>query len=167
MRKMGISTKTKKTATARTSKTRPMQTAELNPRSKKNPSKKENSRVSPIDSYLKKCPEPQQSTLKKLRTIIRKLIPNSAEVIAYGFPAFKIDGHSVAGFSSFKKHCSYFPMSGSILKLFKNELAEYHYSTGALQFSVDRCLSATLVKKLIKARRKEINTKSRGSVKSS
>ena len=43
-----------------------------------------------VDAYLKTVPEPQRSTLKKLRQTILKIEPNAKEVISYNMPAYKI-----------------------------------------------------------------------------
>ena len=63
----------------------------------------------------------------------------------------------IVGFAGFKHHIGFYPMTSSFLKLFKKELASYKTSKGAIQFPLDKPLPATLIKKLIKARIKEIN----------
>ena len=108
-----------------------------------------------IDAYLVKVPEPQRSTLKTLRETLQTLLPMGDECITYGFPTFKVDGRSIAGFASYKNHCSYFPMSGSTLSTLKNDVAKYETTRGALRFAVDKPLPLSLVKKLIKIRLRE------------
>lgn len=105
-----------------------------------------------IDSYLAAISEPERSTLESLRTAIMDRIPEAAQCITYQVPTFKIRGKAIAGFAAYKNHCSYFPMSGSVLKQLGNELASFKTSSGALQFPVDKPLSKTLVRKLIKIR---------------
>ena len=114
-----------------------------------------------VDAYLAGCPQPQRSTLQALRASIKKILPNAEETIYYGVPAYKVEGRGVAGFASFKKHCSYFPMSGSVLVQLPNELAAFVTTKGALQFPIDKPLSHILVKKLIKTRLAEIPSKGR------
>ncbi len=106
----------------------------------------------PVDAYLAKTPEPQRSTLAALRTAIRAALPFAEETFAYGLPCFKVDGKGIAGFAAFKDHCSYFPMSGSVLGTLEKAVAAYEVSKGALQFPVNKTLPVGLVKKLIKAR---------------
>ena len=50
------------------------------------------------------------------------LLPDAEQGIAYGVPCFKVDGKGIAGFASYAKHCSYFPMSGSITAELASEL---------------------------------------------
>lgn len=112
-----------------------------------------------IDDYLAKVPEPQKSTLKALRKMIASALPDAEECISYNVPTFKVNGMGIAGFASYKNHCSYFPMSGTTLTTLKNEVAKYETSKGTLKFAIDQCLPSSLVTKLIKARLKEVASK--------
>ena len=109
-----------------------------------------------VDQYLKTVPEPQRSTLKKLRQTIRKIEPKAKEVISYGMPAYKIDDGIICGFLSAKKHCSYFPFSGSVLKELVKETAKYDQSKGTLRFDIGKQLPEALVRKLIRVRIKQL-----------
>ena len=110
-----------------------------------------------IDSYLAKTPQPHRKTLATLRTTIRRVLPRSEEGMAYGMPCFKVDGKGVAGFAAFKEHCTYFPMSGSVVGALKKDLSAYQVSKGGVQFAADKALSPALVKKLIKVRLEELS----------
>jgi len=109
-----------------------------------------------VDAYLKSVPEPQRSTLKKLRQTILKIEPKAKEVISYGMPAYKIDEGIICGFLASKKHCSYFPFSGSVLKELVKETAKYDQSIGTLRFEVNKPLPQSLVRKLIKVKKIEL-----------
>ena len=62
-----------------------------------------------------------------------------------------------AGFDGFKNHCSYFPHSGNVVEQVSGVPAWCTVATkGTLQFPVDRPLPKTVVRKLVKARLKEI-----------
>ena len=105
-----------------------------------------------VDEYLAGVPEPARSTLNRVRAAIRSVVPPEAtEAISYGMPAFRYKGPLVA-FAAFSNHCSFFPMSSSLIETFKSELKDFHTSKGTIQFPVDKPLSAALVKKLVKAR---------------
>jgi uncharacterized protein YdhG (YjbR/CyaY superfamily) len=105
-----------------------------------------------IDEYLAGISEPARSTLKKIRAMIRSAAPLEAtETISYRIPTFRYKGPLVA-FAAFSKHCSFFPMGASVLDAFESELKGFRKSKGTLQFPLDKPLSASLVKKLVKAR---------------
>jgi uncharacterized protein YdhG (YjbR/CyaY superfamily) len=113
-------------------------------------------RVAPksVDEYLARVPEPARSTLNRMRAVIRSAVPPEAtEAISYGIPTFKYKG-PLLWFAAFSNHCSLFPGS-SVIKALKNELKDFQISKGTIRFPVDKPLSATLVKKLVKARMAE------------
>lgn len=105
-----------------------------------------------VDEYLAGVPEPARSTLNKVRAVIRSAVPPEAtEGIGYRMPVFRYKGPLV-GFAAFRNHCSFFPMSVSVMEAFKNELKDFSTSKGTIRFPVDKPLAAALVKKLVKAR---------------
>ena len=119
--------------------------------------------MSAIDRHLKKFSGEQLETLQHLRETIHSIVPNAKETISYGMPAFEIDGKVVAGFEGFKKHCSYFPHSGSILEGIEGIPEWCEVSKGTLRFPISKKLPKTLVRKLISVRRKQIIEKQKGS----
>jgi uncharacterized protein YdhG (YjbR/CyaY superfamily) len=105
-----------------------------------------------IDEYLANVSEPARSTLNRIRATIQSVAPSETrEGISYRIPTFHYKGPLV-GFAAFSNHCSLFPMSGSLIKTFKNELKEFRTSKGTIRFPVNKPLPAALVKKLVKAR---------------
>lgn len=108
-----------------------------------------------VDAYLESLEEPKRSTLKQLRQVLNRLLPDAEEGIAYGTPAFKVKGKTVAGFAAFKNHLSYLPHSGSVFPELAPELSGYSYSSGALRFPVDESLSEDLVARLVEVRMRQ------------
>jgi len=105
-----------------------------------------------VESYLAAVPEPARSTLQKVRAAIRAAAPAEAsEGLSYGMPAFRYKG-ALVGYAAFKNHCSFFPMSATLLDDFKDELGTCRTSKGTIQFPMDKPLPAALIKKLVKAR---------------
>ncbi len=105
-----------------------------------------------VDRYLEALPEPKRATLTGLRETILEILPEADQGIAYGAPAFKVGGKTIAGFAAFKSHLSYLPHSGSVFPELAEELNGYSKSTGALRFDVDEPLPRPLVEKLIAVR---------------
>jgi uncharacterized protein YdhG (YjbR/CyaY superfamily) len=103
-----------------------------------------------VDQYLAAVPEPQCTTLRKVRATIQSVLPEGAtEVISYRIPVVKYKGMLV-GYAAFKDHCSLFGMSGTLLGPFKEELKKYSTSKGTIRFAIDKPLPATLIKRLVK-----------------
>jgi uncharacterized protein YdhG (YjbR/CyaY superfamily) len=110
-----------------------------------------------VDAYLRALEEPKRSTLQALRRTILEIVPDAEQVISYRVPAFRLGGKTIAGFAAFKDHLSYLPFSGSVLGQLADDLEGYTMTKSALHFPVDRPLSKTLVKRLIRMRLAEIN----------
>jgi len=108
-----------------------------------------------VDQYLDLVAEPAQSILRKLRETILSVVPDEAtEKIAYQIPAVYYQGPLVS-YAAFKSHCSFFPMSATILEKFQDEVGKFRTSTGTLRFTPAQQLPPTLVKTIVKARLKE------------
>lgn len=105
-----------------------------------------------IDQYLDALEEPKRTTLTRLRQTILDIVPEAEQGIAYGLPAFKVRGKTIAGFAAFKNHLSYLPHSGSVFPQLEGELEGYSTSSGALRFSISEPLPVPLVEKLIAVR---------------
>ena len=114
-------------------------------------------KVNLVDAYLEATPQPHRKTLTALRQALRRLLPHAEEGMSYGMPCLKVDGKGVAGFAAFKAHCTYFPMSGSVVGTLKKELAAYRISKGGVPFAADKGLPPALVKKLVQARLRELS----------
>jgi uncharacterized protein YdhG (YjbR/CyaY superfamily) len=109
-----------------------------------------------IDDYLARLDEPKRNTLSQVRQTIVGIIPDAEQCISYSTPAFRLHGKVVAGFAAFKNHLSYLPHSGSVFTELRDDLADYHTSSGALHFPIDKPLPADLVEKLIAVRIKQV-----------
>ena len=113
-----------------------------------------------VDDYLAGVPEPARGTLNKIRVAIRSAVPPEAtEGISYGIPTFKYKGPLV-WFAAFSNHCSLFP-TASVIEAFKNELKGFSTSKGTIHFPTDKPLPTALVKKLVKARVTQKESKKR------
>jgi len=110
-----------------------------------------------IDEYLNALPEDVRKTLDKLYKAIKSAAPNAEELISYGMPAFKHHGMLVY-FAAFKNHCSFFPGSSQIVQLY-DELKSFKTSKGTIQFTVEKPLPVSVVKKIVKARMEENEAK--------
>ena len=121
---------------------------------------KGNSPPKNVDDYLAGVPEPARGTLHKIRAAIRSALPPEAtEDISYGIPTFKYKG-PLLWFAAFSNHCSLFP-TASVIEAFKNELKGFSMSKGTIHFPTDKPLPTALVKKLVKARVTQNESKKR------
>jgi uncharacterized protein YdhG (YjbR/CyaY superfamily) len=113
-----------------------------------------------VEEYLAGVPEPARSTMNKLRAAIRSAAPPEAtETISYRIPAIKYKG-ALVWFAAFSNHCSLFP-TASVIEAFKRELEGFSTSKGTIHFPTDKPLPTALIKKLMKARVAQIESKKR------
>jgi uncharacterized protein YdhG (YjbR/CyaY superfamily) len=111
-------------------------------------------RARDVDAYVAALPKEPRVTLDKFRKIIKAAASKAEETISYQIPTFKYHGPLVF-FAAFKNHCSLYVLSKSIMKKFSNELKPYDTSGTTIHFSPENPLPATLVKKIVKARIEE------------
>jgi len=109
------------------------------------------SRPKNVDEYFAGVPKPARSTLQKIRAAIRSAVPPQAiETISYGMPAFK-HKRVLVWFAAFSNHCSLFP-TASVVEAFKRDLKGFSTSKGTIQFPTDKPLPTALIKKIVKLR---------------
>jgi uncharacterized protein YdhG (YjbR/CyaY superfamily) len=65
---------------------------------------------------------------------------------------FRLDGRMLVAFGASTKHCTFYPLSGSIVAAFQDELEGYDTSQGTIRFAADHPLPVRLVRTLVKAR---------------
>ena len=114
-----------------------------------------------VDSYLTSLPREQRIALERLRKIIKAAAPKALEVISYRMPAYKYNGMLVF-FAAFKNHCSFFAASKSLMKKFNRELEAFDTSGTTIHFQPESPLPATLIKKIVKAKIEENESRLKG-----
>ena len=119
-----------------------------------------------VDEYIAAHPENMQLILQRVRSTIRKALPDAEEVISYQIPAYKLRGKSVLYFAGWKEHYSLYPLTNEIIKAFKDDLASYEVSKGTIRFPLSRPVAVKLIAGIAKLRAKEaaerIKAKRRG-----
>ena len=105
---------------------------------------------SSIDQYIAAFPEDKQALLETVRATIKAAAPEAQELISYQMPAFALRGNLVY-FAALKNHIGFYPTSSGI-EAFKNELAGYEFSKGAVKFPLNQPLPLELISKIVKYR---------------
>lgn len=104
-----------------------------------------------IDEYLEKVEPKQKAELEKIRSFVKKHVPEAEEVISYGMPAFKYEGSYLIGFAAYKDHLSVFPTPEPI-EILKDELEGFQMAKGTVQFTLDHLLPLEMVGRLVDER---------------
>jgi uncharacterized protein YdhG (YjbR/CyaY superfamily) len=104
-----------------------------------------------VEEYIAAAPEPARARLQQMRAAIRSAVPSDAtETISYGMPAFR-DKRVLVWFAAFSNHCSLFP-TAAVISAFQDELKSFSTSKGTIHFPMEKPLPTALVKKIVKAR---------------
>ena len=114
--------------------------------------------IKSVTDYLNVLPDNIYIALENIRQIIKYLVPGAEETISYQVPSYKYKGLLV-GFGAAKKHCSFFVMSSTLLKDFKEEIKDFETSTGTIRFSPDKPIPNDLITKIVMARLAENEAK--------
>lgn len=110
-------------------------------------------RYQTIDEYIADFPADIQQKLRELRAVIQAAAPQATEKISYAMPTFYLEGNLVH-FAAFKHHIGFYPDPSGI-EQFKDELAAYKNSKGAVQFPLDRPLPLELIGRIVRFRVEE------------
>jgi uncharacterized protein YdhG (YjbR/CyaY superfamily) len=108
-----------------------------------------------VDEYLSGFPDPVRAALEKVRKSIKAAAPDAEEIISYQIPTYKKLG-ALVHFAAFENHCSLYVVSKSILKTFSKELKAYKTSGTTIHFMPDKPPPASLIRKIVKIRLKQI-----------
>jgi uncharacterized protein YdhG (YjbR/CyaY superfamily) len=108
----------------------------------------------PIDIYLQQFHGLKLKKLQEMRAILQKALPEAEECISYGMPAYRMSKVLVY-FAGNKEHVGFYPTSSGIRK-FEQELGDWKYSKGAIQFPYEKKLPKDLIMRIARMRREEV-----------
>ena len=111
-----------------------------------------------VDEYIKMFPDDVQALLEKVRTTLIENAPDAVEGIAYGMPAYKMNGKPLVYFAAFKKHIGFYATPTGHAE-FRDELSVYKQGKGSVQFPLDKPIPYNLIKRIVGYRVKESSAK--------
>jgi uncharacterized protein YdhG (YjbR/CyaY superfamily) len=112
-----------------------------------------------VEEYLSWQSDEQRAALEGLRAAIRAAAPGATEGISYSMAAFKVGGRGLVCYAAFKDHYSLFPMSKQAVADHADALGDRVTGKGTIRFSYDERLPVGLVKKVVKTRLAEVQSK--------
>lgn len=110
---------------------------------------------STVDEYLAQLPSDVRDSLEQLRGLIKFTVPEAKERIAYRIPVFSLK-HDLVGFAAYRDYCSLYTMSPGLVNAMQEVLRDYKVSGATIHFTPKEPLPASLVKKILLARLKEL-----------
>lgn len=107
-----------------------------------------------VDEYIAAFPVKVQTELQQIRQIILENAPEAAESIAYGMPAYKVNGKALVYFSAYKNHIGFYATPTGHTA-FAEELGKFKQGKGSVQFPLDTPIPYDLIKRMVAFRRIE------------
>ena len=112
-----------------------------------------------IDATLAALPADQRAALQALRQTIAAAARGADESISYGMPAVRYHGRALVSYAAFKAHCSFFPMSSTLIETHRDELAGFATTKGTLRFTPGHPLPSDLVQRMVRERMAQIDAR--------
>jgi uncharacterized protein YdhG (YjbR/CyaY superfamily) len=112
-----------------------------------------------VEAYLAGQPVATRTVLEALRRTIRAAAPGTEESIAYGMPAFRLNGHFLVSYAAYSRHFSLFPASQAVQDACGEELRPYISGRGTIKFQGKDPLPDALVGKIVKVRIAEVGAR--------
>lgn len=106
-----------------------------------------------VEEYFSSFSASTQDILQQVRKTIKRAAPEAKEVISYNMPAFKLNGVLVY-YAAHNEHIGFYPTASPIVA-FKEELAGYKFSKGAIQFPINKPMPVDLITRMVQFRVRE------------
>lgn len=107
-----------------------------------------------VTDYIANQPAAMQRVLRRVRSVIRKALPDAEEVISYQIPAYRLHGRVVIYFAGWTEHYAIYPANGPVVATFKKELAAYKVTKGTIRFPLSEPVPADLIAGIARLRAK-------------
>jgi uncharacterized protein YdhG (YjbR/CyaY superfamily) len=115
-----------------------------------------------VDGYIARQAREARPVLRRVRSIIRKVLPRAEETISYQIPTYRLHGQNVVYFAGWKRHWSLYPMTEPVRQALGPALSRYEFSRGTLRFPLAEPVPTRLVQRILRALAKAAEGRSRG-----
>ena len=113
--------------------------------------------VGSVEEYLSGFDGDVRARLDEMRAVIRDAAPEAAESMAYGMPAYKLDGKPLVYFAGYAKHVGFYATPNGH-EAFAEEFSRYTQGKGSVQFPHTEPLPTDLVRRVVAFREAAIRS---------
>lgn len=107
-----------------------------------------------VDQYILAFPADVQERLNIIRSLVLSMAPAAIESMAYGMPAYKLNGKPLVYFAAFKHHIGLYALPSGHAA-FSEKLSKYKQGKGSVQFPLDEALPIELISEMVTFRIEE------------
>lgn len=114
-----------------------------------------------VSDYLETVDGADRAALARVYDVAREVVPEAVEGTSYGMAALLYGGRGLVATVRAKRFLSLYPYSGAVIASLAEELADFETTSGSVHYAADRPLPDALLRRLVEARRTEIEARAR------
>ncbi|PVU82746.1 hypothetical protein DDP54_06660 [Cellulomonas sp. WB94] len=114
-----------------------------------------------VGAYLSTIDGADRDALQRVIAIARDVVPEAQEGTSYAMPALLYRDKGLLATVRTKKFLSLYPYSGAVIASVLDSLSDFDTTSGSIHYSADHPLPDAIVRRIVEARRAEIDAKAR------
>lgn len=114
-----------------------------------------------VSTYLSTIEGADRDALERIYVIAREIVPEAEEGTSYAMAALIYRGKGLIATVQAKEFLSLYPYSGAVVAATLDALANFETTTGSIHYSAEHQLPDAVVRRIVQARRAEIDAKTR------
>jgi len=107
-----------------------------------------------VHKYIASRPEAAQAVLERVRSAIRKAVPDAEEVVYCEIPSYRLRGSTLIYFAGWKHHYSLYPATDHVVAALRTTL-HHTKSTRTIRFPLSQPVPVKLIARIAKLRAQE------------
>ena len=112
-----------------------------------------------MGDYLSTIDGADRAALERVYAIAREVVAEAEEGTSYGMAALVYRGKGLIATTRRKKFLSLYPYSGAVIASASDALSDFETTSGSVHYSADHQLPDTVLRRIVEARRTEIDAK--------
>ncbi len=112
-----------------------------------------------VGEYLSTVDGADRAALERVYATAREIVPEAEEGMSYAMAALVYRGKALIATSRRKKYLSLYPYSGTVIAGVSDALSDFDTTSGSVHYSADHQLPDAIVRRIVEARRAEIDAK--------
>jgi uncharacterized protein YdhG (YjbR/CyaY superfamily) len=117
--------------------------------------------VGEVGDQLSSIDGADRIALERVYAIARDVVAEAEEGTSYGMAALLYRGKGLIATTRNKKFLSLYPYSGAVIASVSDALGGFETTSGSVHYSADHQLPDSVVRRIVEARRNEIDAKAR------